>query len=133
MRFQHTNCGGEIDVKKRQCVRCKKKWDPISFRLDPTSIRPMVDKKGKLVPGGEDIEKLKREYAPTRATPKAIRAKTYKPKSYAGWLDRVPKGVDLGLTKAFVGRLPKWPRWVRVLTTIVFVAIIVVIVLLIRR
>jgi len=39
MRFYHTKCGGEIDTKQRQCLRCKKKWNPISFKLDPTGIR----------------------------------------------------------------------------------------------
>lgn len=50
MRFYHTKCKGEIDVKKRQCTGCKKKWNPISFRFDPTGIRPIVDRKGKLLP-----------------------------------------------------------------------------------
>ena len=50
MRFYHTKCGGEIDVKKRQCTRCKKRWDPIWFRFDPTGIRPLVDRKGKPLP-----------------------------------------------------------------------------------
>lgn len=50
MRFYHTKCQGEIDVKKRQCTKCKKKWNPISFRFDPTSIRPLVDRKGRALP-----------------------------------------------------------------------------------
>ena len=34
-------------MKHRQCMRCKKKWDPISFRFDPTGIRPMRDRKNR--------------------------------------------------------------------------------------
>jgi len=104
VRFQHTKCGGEIDVKKRQCMRCKKKWDPISFRLDPTGIRPMVDKKGRPAPGGQDIKKLK--------------------KQYAGWADSVP-----GAGK-FAGILPKWPRWARITATVAFVAVVVTLILI---
>jgi hypothetical protein len=50
MRFYHTTCKGEIDVKKRQCTKCKKKWNPIAFRFDPTGIRPIVDRKGRPLP-----------------------------------------------------------------------------------
>ena len=43
MKFYHTKCGGIIDTDKRRCTRCKKKWNLISFRLDPTGIRPMIE------------------------------------------------------------------------------------------
>ena len=124
MRFVHTKCGGEIDVKKRQCMRCKKKWDPVSFRLDPTGIRPMVDGRGRLVPGGEDIEKLRKQFASGKrkgALPTG--------KSYASWLDKLPKWIDLGYARALASRLPRWPRWARVLATAVFIAAIVVLIL----
>lgn len=117
MRFIHTGCGGEIDVKKRQCTRCKKKWDPISFRLDPTGIRPMVDAGGKLAPGGEDIEKLKKKYVPNGKQPAT---------TYASWGDKIP-----GLAK-FAGSLPNWPRWARILTAITFIVVVVIIILIIR-
>jgi len=45
MRFYHTKCGGEIDVRTRQCLRCKKKWNPISFRFTPSEIRMKQERK----------------------------------------------------------------------------------------
>lgn len=105
MRFQHTKCGGEIDVKKRQCTKCKYRWNPISFRLDPIGIRPMVDKKGRPLLGGEDVKKLKKKYAP--------------------WADKVPGAGR------FAGLLPAWPRWARILATVAFLLIVAFIVFLI--
>lgn len=107
MRFIHTKCGGEIDVKKRQCTKCKHKWNPISFRLDPTGIRMMVDRKGRPVPGGEDVKKLKKKYAP--------------------WADKVPG------TGKFAGLLPNWPRWARVLSTAAFVVVVALIIYFVVR
>jgi len=115
MRFMHTKCGGEINVKKRRCTKCGKKWSQVSFRLDLTGIRPMVDGMGRLMPGGVEVNKLKKKYIPGVT------------KSYAGWGDKIP-----GLS-AFASKLPKWPRWARVSATVAFIAAVVVIVLVIRR
>ena len=112
MRFYHTKCGGEIDVKKRQCTRCKKRWNPISFRLDPVGIRPIVGRE-------------KPKFSDSKPNPV--------PRSYASWVDKVPKVVDLGLTRALASKLPKWPRWARLLATGVFVLIVVVVIILVRR
>lgn len=122
MRFVHVKCGGEIDVEKRTCLRCKKKWSRVAFRYDPTGIRPMVDAKGKLVPD--------------KVSPKALREKTYhgqKTVSPPGWVDRVPLWADLGLTGLFVKKLPRWPRWARILTTLIFVGVVITIILALRR
>ena len=63
MRYIHTKCGGEIDVKKRQCTRCKKVWNPISFRLDPYGIRPMLDRKGRVMPDRVKPKQQVKSYA----------------------------------------------------------------------
>lgn len=110
MRFVHTKCGGEIDVKKRQCTKCKHKWDPISFRLDPTGIRPMVDKKGKPIP---DL-----------VHPKQVKVKKKK-KQYSSWADSIPGAGR------FASILPRWPRWARITATLVFVVIVVVAIILV--
>ena len=115
MRFIHTKCGGEIDIKKRQCTKCKKKWNPISFRLDPTGIRPMVDRKGRPVPGGEDVRELKKKYA----TDKVLKG--------ASWVSKVPGAVK------FARLLPKWPRWTRILTSSAVLAIVAVGIFLLLR
>lgn len=116
MRFVHTKCGGEIDVPKRQCRRCKKKWNPVAFRMDALGIRPMTDARGRLVPD--------------KGKEKLLKEKTWREQktgNYAKWGDKVP-----GLA-AFASKLPKWPRWARILSTLVFVAIVVAIILLIWR
>ena len=59
MRFYHTKCGGEIDIKHRKCLRCGKKWNPISFRLDPSSIRMKQDRKSR--PSNYRLFKQERE------------------------------------------------------------------------
>ncbi len=116
MRFTHTKCGGEIDVAKRQCRRCKKKWNPVAFRVDALSIRPMVDTRGKLVPD--------------KVPHKLPKQKT---KSHADWVEGVPVWLDLGITRLFVKKLPRWPRWARILTTLAFVGVVVVIVITLGR
>lgn len=111
MRFTHTKCGGEIDVKKRQCRRCKKKWDPISFRFDPVGIRAMVDKKGRPLPDRqvkskpEELDPLARKLMFIFGVP---------------YLDTV------------ISKLPKWPRWARILTTVVIVGLVILAIELIR-
>lgn len=104
MRAYHTKCGGEIDVKARRCRRCKKKWDPVSFRLDPTGIRPMLDKRGRTMPDEG------------RPTPKEG--------SPLPWWSS---------PEAFVSKLPKWPKWARVVTTVVVVGLAILVIYLIRR
>jgi len=106
MRFRHTKCGGEIDIEKRLCTRCKKHWNPIAFRFNLTEIRPIVERQG--VKPGDKFIKVSRT-------------------SSASWASKVP-----GLLP-FVSRLPKWPRWVRVLTVLVVIAIVVAVIIVIRR
>jgi len=103
MRYIHTRCGGVVNYKKRQCTKCRKKWNFFSFWFNPNDIRAQAEPKVKVT--------SKRR--PITASPR--------------WTDTIP-GADW-----FVNLLPKWPRWARILSTIVFVAIVVVIVYLIRR
>ena len=35
----HTKCGGEVNVLRRTCTKCKKKWGLIAFLIDPTGLR----------------------------------------------------------------------------------------------
>lgn len=104
MRFYHTKCGGEIDVKKRQCKRCKKKWDPISFKLDPIGIRVMRDKMGRPLP--DKHQKTLEVQEP--AIPRWMKFAVGVP-----YLDTV------------VSKLPRWPRWARILTTAVVLGLII--------
>ena len=108
MRYIHSGCGGEVDTRKRMCLRCKKKWNPVSFMLTTGEIRPMVDKKGRLVEG------------PTK---KELRHA----KPYAKWADKVP-GAGW-----FAGKLPEWPRWARILVTLAFIGVVVLVVHLAGR
>ena len=103
MRFIHTKCGGEIDVKKRQCMKCKKKWGFFAFRFNPTGIRPMTDRKGRPVPE-ESIRRLEG----------------------TNWVRKFPGVVR------FARLLPKWPRWARILAvSTILVAIVTSIILLV--
>lgn len=113
MRFQHVNCGGEIDVKNRQCTRCKKRWNLVAFRLDPVSIRPMFGPDGKLTP---DKTKMRT----TREKPWSEQPTR---KQYAKWAEKIPGATILPRL------LPKWPRWARILTTVVFVGIVTLVTL----
>lgn len=108
MRFIHVGCGGEIDTKKRMCLKCKKKWNPISFLTTSSEIRPMVDKRGKPVPD--------------RVSPTTPRKKTY-----ASWADKFPL---LGRVLRF---LPKWPRWARILVVLAFIGLIIVVILILKE
>jgi len=115
MRFVHTKCGGEINVKKRLCTRCKKKWNPVAFRVDAFGIRPMVDSKGRLVPDKGKEGPLKDKSWHEQRTG-----------DYAKWGDKVP-GLAI-----FASRLPKWPRWARILSAVTFLVIVVGIIILVR-
>jgi len=103
MRFYHTKCGGEIDVRSRRCLKCKKKWNPISFRFDPTGIRPIVDRKGRPLPD--------------RIVPKVERKTWGVPYLYTV-VSKLPKW-------------PRWARILT--TVVVFAAIAVIIYLIVRR
>jgi len=98
MKFYHTECNGVIDVSKRQCQRCKKKWNPVWFRLDPSGIRAVP-------------ELRKPAYDPLA-----------KPSTAPGWANNFP------LLTRFVDKLPKWPRWARILTVMTIVVVIVLVV-----
>lgn len=108
MRFMHTKCGGEIDVKTRQCRRCKKKWDPISFKLDPIGIRPIVDKFGR--PKLDKHGRTEEEHI----------------SSLPKWMTTF---IGAPYLDAVVSKLPKWPRWARILTASAIVAGVVLLII----
>ena len=37
--WMHTKCGGEVDVKKRICLKCGHKWGPLEIWSDPVGLR----------------------------------------------------------------------------------------------
>ncbi len=81
VKYIHSNCGGTIDVQTRTCRRCKKKWNPISFRFTLTEIRPIVEK--------EDLVKKKVKVGPTT------------------WVDKVPAAKKFS---EILPRWPRWAR-----------------------
>jgi len=87
--YVHTECGGEIDVKGRECIRCKKKWNPISFIFDPTGIRPV---------------KVRVPYEPIK-----------KPVTYAKWGDKIP---GVGTIASLLPNWPRWARILAVIMVI---------------
>lgn len=100
MKFYHTKCGGEVDVRKRQCLRCKKKWSPIAFKFDPIGIR-----------------------ASTEVRPKGVVAPQGSYESWANKLSSVPSFAD-----KLVAKLPNWPKWARRLVTALVLAVVVFII-----
>jgi len=38
--YIHTKCGGKIDSKDRRCLKCKKKWNWLTWLLN-NEIRPV--------------------------------------------------------------------------------------------
>jgi len=122
MRFVHIKCGGEIDVEKRRCMRCKKRWSRVGFKIDATGIRPMVDSKGQLVP-----DKVKSSTLGGKTRRKERTG------SVASWTDGIPVWVDLGLARVFANWLPRWPRWARILATLIFVGIVIYCAIILRR
>lgn len=96
MIYTHTKCGGMIDPKKRQCLRCKRKWNRFSFWFDPSGIRPTAG-----------------EYPPDMVKPKKERQR------YAKWAEGTP-GARL-----IPSLLPNWPRWARILSTVLFITAVV--------
>lgn len=100
MRFMHTKCGGDIDIKTKTCLRCSKHWNWFTWWMTATEIRPVAEIPTRKV--GDRAISLK----PTR-------------KQYAGWADKVPGATLLP------GMLPNWPRWARILATITSIGVIV--------
>ena len=98
MRYIHTKCDGNIDIKTRTCTKCKKHWNWFTWITTATEIRPIAEVPTQKV--GDRTLRIKR-------------------KQYASWGDKIP-GVSI-----IAGRLPNWPRWARLLTTGTFVGIIV--------
>jgi hypothetical protein len=95
MKYIHTpECLGTIDLKKRQCSRCKRKWNRFSLWFDPKGIRPMRE--------AGDVKKMTKQEEVTTVQ-RLIK-------------QRVPGGT---YAVAFANRLPKWPRWARVTVTVV--------------
>lgn len=88
MYYQHTKCGGTIDIKKKRCLKCKRKWNIISFYLDPSGIRPIPERADR---------KRKRAEVRSEAT---------------NWSKALQTSIP-GVAKV-VAILPGWPRWVRI-------------------
>lgn len=100
MRYLHTGCGGTVE--NRKCLKCGKKWNIISWWLNPSGIRPDL--------GRPTTRKQVRIMDTSRHT------------SYAKWGDSVP-GVPV-----VAGRLPNWPRWARILSSTLVVGLIVLLI-----
>ena len=100
MSFIHVGCGGVIDVKERQCLKCKHKWGRLTFLTTPNEIRQVTDSRA------------------VKAA--ALRKKTYQPAKHLGGLGKVP-GVSI-----IASLLPNWPRWARILLVVVVVVVVVV-------
>jgi len=98
MRFVHTKCGGEVDTKKRKCSKCKRKWNPISI-LITTELRPMVDRKRRLVPDRKV--------------------------TYAKWADRIP---GAGQVAGFLPNWPRWARILATVIVVIIVVVIILLV-----
>lgn len=95
MKYIHTpECLGTIDLKKRQCSRCRKKWNRFSLWFDPKGIRPVRE--------AGDVRVLTKQEEVTTVQ-RLIK-------------QRVPGGHQV---VAIANILPKWPRWARVLSTVV--------------
>lgn len=65
MEFEYIHspkCKGSIDIKKRKCLKCGRRWNRISFLLDPNGIRPV----------------------------RIISRKSSKPTTYSSWADKLP-------------------------------------------
>jgi len=105
MKFIHSKCGGDIDIKTKTCTRCKKHWNWFTWWMTATEIRPIAEMPTQKV--GDRVHRVQR-------------------KRYASWGDKLP-GVG-----AIASRLPNWPRWARIVSTLVVIGIVVAIVLLVR-
>jgi len=94
MDYTHRGCGGSVDKKKKQCIRCKKKWNAVSWYTTTELVPVTESRKDRLA---------KRAARPPR-----------QPTSYAAWADSIP----------FVGfvasHLPNWPIKYRVLSVLLF-------------
>lgn len=91
MAFYHTKCGGNISILRGKCIKCGKRWNPISFLFN-TEMMPV----------------------PRKEKTKSKKVSTRKPTSYAQWADKW-HGVP-----TIASRLPNWPRWARALTGLIF-------------
>ena len=105
-------CGKEISQKRLEafpaaklCIKCKKKWNFISFRFTLNEIRPIIIKQG------------------SKQGDKYIVVRSSRPTS---WINKVP------YLPKFVSMLPKWPRWARILAVTIVVGIIVVVIIFVR-
>ncbi len=105
--YIHAHCGGV--VKGRKCLRCGKKWNIISFWVDPSGIRPQIMNR-------EEYEKKS-----------GAKVTVKKGATYAKWADKLP-GVS-----TVASRLPNWPRWARLLTAGLLVAGLLVVIILLPR
>jgi len=108
LRMKHVKCGGEIYVPDRKCIKCGKRWNPVSFQIT-NEIRPMTDSSGKvMVTTNKEHLGIKVERKPT---------------SYVKWMD------NLGPAGTIASRLPNWPRWARLLVGTTVIGGVVILVL----
>ena len=49
MRFEHIGCGGEIDTRAKQCLKCKHKWSYLAFMFTPYEIRQIKETPSAIV------------------------------------------------------------------------------------
>jgi hypothetical protein len=97
MRMVHLKCQGEIDVQHRKCLRCHKTWNWFTFTFNLREIRPMRDKRGRVMFSNLPESPVKQE------------SKTKSPLADLPFL-------------FWVSYLPKWPRWARLLTVALVLA-----------
>ena len=95
MRYVHTKCSGTIDLKKRQCLKCGRKWNRLSLWLDPKEIRPVTE-------------------------PGDMRPKRSRQEEITTIQQLISERIPGGKYAVFVANhyLPNWPTWARVLSTL---------------
>jgi len=108
MNYIHTKCGGLINVSHRQCTKCLKKWNIISFWLNSNQIRPVPEVKG--LEGKQYV--------------RPVRSKAKKAK-YVDWIERNSPGAY-----KIASKLPNWPRWARLTFTVLIIAVVVALVIM---
>lgn len=98
-RHKEHNCGGEVDLKSRTCLRCKKHWNWFTFLFSPFAMR--ADTRGR--PATDSVRKL-------------ALGKT----KIAKWADGHER------ISWFASHLPNWPRWARILSSLIVVGGLVI-------
>jgi len=92
MSYLHVGCGGTVDVRKRTCTKCSKKWGRVGF-LTNTEITMGTTREEMLL-------RLKKKGVGTTT-------------SYSSWADKYP------FVSLVARNLPNWPRRYRLLVGLV--------------